>query len=54
MPVEDINEPDIYVFSKLRTQGKDICLTVEQRIMITVPLGILVLLSYFYITTIKI
>lgn len=45
MPVEDINEPDISVFSKLGTQGKDIHFTVEQKIMIAVPLRILVFLS---------
>lgn len=29
MPIEDINEPDIYVHLQLGTQGKDICLRVK-------------------------
>ena len=29
MPIEDINEPDIYVLLQLGTQGKAICLIVK-------------------------
>lgn len=30
MPIENVSEPDIYVFPKLGIQDIDICLTVEQ------------------------
>ena len=41
MLIEDINEPDIYVFPKLGIRDKDILLAVEQRIKIAMPLRIL-------------
>lgn len=49
MPIEDINEPDTYVFPKLGTQDKNICLTVEQRIVVVMPLRILSALSELFL-----
>lgn len=40
---------DINVFSKLRIHDKVIYFTVEQRILIAVPLRILLFLGYLYI-----